>query len=44
MYFVDDADALISAASARGATVNVPATDSPYGRFAELADPQGAAF
>jgi hypothetical protein len=45
VYFtVDDTDATVSAAIAHGATVNVPAKDSPYGRFAGLADPQGAAF
>jgi predicted enzyme related to lactoylglutathione lyase len=44
-YFaVDDTDAVVSAATAHGATVTVPAKDSPYGRFAGLADPQGAAF
>ena len=45
VYFaVDDADALVSAATAHGATVNVAAKDTPYGRFAVLADPQCAAF
>jgi predicted enzyme related to lactoylglutathione lyase len=45
VYFaVDDADALVAAATARGAAINVPAKDTPYGRFAGLADPQGAAF
>jgi len=41
---VDDADALVSAAIAHGATVNVAAKDAPHGRFAGLADPQGAAY
>ena len=45
VYFaVDDTDATVSAAIAHGASLNVPAKDSPYGRFAGLADPQGAAF
>ena len=45
VYFgVDDTDAAVGAATALGATVTSSAKDSPYGRFAELADPQGAAF
>jgi uncharacterized protein len=45
VYFaVDDTDAAVATATARGAALNLPAKDSPYGRFAGLADPQGAAF
>jgi uncharacterized protein len=45
VYFgVDDTDVAVGAATALGATVTSSAKDSPYGRFAGLADPQGAAF
>ncbi len=45
VYFgVEDTDAAVAAATGLGATVNTPAKDSPYGRFAGFADPQGAAF
>lgn len=46
IYFaVDDCDAATRAASADGATVFMEPTDIPsVGRFAALADPQGAAF
>ncbi|MGV8987420.1 MAG: VOC family protein [Cypionkella sp.] len=46
IYFaVDNADATVAAAQALGAKVNVPPTDIPNtGRFAVLADPQGASF
>jgi predicted enzyme related to lactoylglutathione lyase len=45
-YFqVDDADAAVKKASALGAKVHMPPTDIPgTGRFAVLADPQGANF
>ena len=52
VYFgVEDADATVEQAKTLGATVYVPATDivpfegqPPIGRFAALADPQGAPF
>lgn len=45
VYFsVADTDAAVSSAERLGATVHVPPTDSTYGRFAVLTDPQGAAF
>lgn len=44
-YFaVDDADAAVARATAAGGTVVREASDSPYGRFAIVADPFGAAF
>ena len=44
-YFaVDDADAAVARATAAGGTVVREASDSPYGRFAVVADPFGAAF
>jgi uncharacterized protein len=45
VYFsVADTDAAVDQATALGASVTVPAKDSPYGRFAGLTDPQGAMF
>jgi predicted enzyme related to lactoylglutathione lyase len=46
VYFaVNDADATLTAARALGASILQPAMDLPdVGRFATLADPQGAAF
>jgi predicted enzyme related to lactoylglutathione lyase len=45
VYFAsDDVDATMEAATALGATVNQPATDTPYGRLAALTDPTGARF
>ena len=52
VYFgVDNADATVEQAQSLGATVIVPATDitpfegqPPIGRFAAMADPQGAPF
>ena len=45
VYFqVADTDAAVEAALAAGAAALRPAKDSPYGRFATLADPQGARF
>ena len=45
VYFgVDDTDASVSKAAELGATTLVPPTDIPPGRFAVLADPDGAAF
>jgi uncharacterized protein len=44
-YFaVDDADDAADRATAAGGTVVRPPEDSPYGRFAVVADPFGAAF
>lgn len=43
-FGVPDADATVATAGDRGAQLTVPATDSPYGRYAVLRDPQGAAF
>ena len=45
VYFaVDDTDATVAAAEEAGGSVVRAAEDSPYGRIAELADPQGARF
>jgi predicted enzyme related to lactoylglutathione lyase len=44
-YFaVDDADATVDKAVAFGGSVVRPASDMPYGRYADLSDPQGAMF
>jgi uncharacterized protein len=44
-YFaVDDADAAVEKAVSLGGSVRRPAEDMPYGRHADLADPQGAMF
>jgi uncharacterized protein len=44
MFTVADADADAGLASDRGGTVTVPPTAVPTGRFAAMADSQGAAF
>lgn len=45
VYFaVDDADETVAKAVSIGAEVMRPAEDMPYGRHADLADPQGAWF
>ncbi|MGA2837395.1 MAG: VOC family protein [Acidimicrobiales bacterium] len=45
VYFgVDDTDAAVAKAAGLGATTLVPPTDIPPGRFAVLADPDGATF
>jgi uncharacterized protein len=45
VYFaVDDTDATVTAAEGQGATIFVPPTDIPPGRFSVLGDPAGAAF
>ncbi len=45
VYFaVDDCDGSVAKAGQLGASVLSPAMDIPVGRFAVLADPQGAAF
>jgi predicted enzyme related to lactoylglutathione lyase len=43
-FWVDDVDAAVTAAGARGGTVLAPAAASPVGRTAVLADPHGADF
>lgn len=43
-FAVEDTDAAVAAVTERGGSVLMPAADSPYGRFAVVADPQGAAF
>jgi predicted enzyme related to lactoylglutathione lyase len=44
-YFaVVDVDAAVEAAQRIGGQVHIPPTDSPFGRWAILTDPQGAAF
>ena len=43
-FAVADADATVAKARELGGGVSVPATDSSYGRFAILTDPQGGAF
>lgn len=45
VYFaVDDVDAFVRDATDAGATVFVPPLDTPVGRMAGIADPQGAMF
>lgn len=45
VYFaVEDTDALVSRAVELGGKALLPATDGPFGRFAQLGDPQGAEF
>ncbi|OEJ43348.1 hydrolase [Streptomyces agglomeratus] len=45
VYFtVEDCDAAVSKATARGGALHFGPMDSPFGRFAALTDPQGAAF
>ncbi|MET9147490.1 VOC family protein [Streptomyces sp. NPDC004042] len=45
VYFtVADCDAAVSAATRLGGAVRFGPTDTPFGRFAVLADPQGALF
>ena len=45
VYFgSDDVDASVAKAEELGGTVLEPATDTPYGRMATLADPTGAVF
>ena len=41
---VDDVDAVAKKAESAGGRIIVPGTDIPVGRFAVIADPQGAAF
>ncbi|WP_028812677.1 VOC family protein [Streptomyces flavidovirens] len=45
VYFtVEDCDAAVSRATERGGELQFGPMDSPFGRFAALTDPQGAAF
>jgi predicted enzyme related to lactoylglutathione lyase len=45
LYFnVEDIDAVLARAVELGATVVLPAEDTPFGRLAELRDPTGAGF
>jgi predicted enzyme related to lactoylglutathione lyase len=45
VYFaVDDADAAVAKVAALGGTVLRPPMDMPFGRHADVADPQGAMF
>lgn len=45
VYFgVDDCDAAVKRAAERGATLRFGPMSTPFGRFATLTDPQGAAF
>ncbi|MFF0065263.1 VOC family protein [Streptomyces sp. NPDC005279] len=45
VYFgVEDCDAAVAKATARGGVLRFGPMDSPFGRFAALTDPQGAAF
>jgi uncharacterized protein len=45
VYFaVDDCDAAVAKATELGGTVLRPPEDMPYGRWADVADPQGAMF
>lgn len=45
VYFtVDDCDAAVARATERGAVVHFGPMSTPFGRFAALGDPQGAAF
>jgi predicted enzyme related to lactoylglutathione lyase len=44
-YFcVDNTDSTVDAAVKRGATLLMPASDTPFGRMAMVADPWGAPF
>ncbi len=45
MYFaVDDCDATVAKVTDRGGKLYFGPMDSPFGRFAAVGDPQGAAF
>lgn len=45
VYFaVEDTDTLVSRAVELGGKVLLPATDGPFGRFAQLGEPQRAEF
>jgi uncharacterized protein len=43
-FGVDDADAAVATIEAQGGKVTVPPMDTPFGRFAIVEDPWGAAF
>jgi hypothetical protein len=45
VYFaVEDADASARKVEELGGRISVPPTDSPFGRFSVIGDPQGGAF
>lgn len=45
VYFgVEDADEVAARAASLGGQIQAAPADSPFGRFAQLADPQGALF
>ena len=45
VYFkVDDVDATVEQVEALGGTIEKPAEDTPYGRFAACTDPTGTRF
>jgi predicted enzyme related to lactoylglutathione lyase len=45
VYFaVDDTDATVKRIEELGGRISVPPSDSPYGRFAVVSDPQGGTF
>ncbi|ALU95086.1 hypothetical protein WQO_18215 [Streptomyces globisporus C-1027] len=45
VYFaVPDCDAAVARTTERGGALHFGPADSPFGRFAVLGDPQGAAF
>ncbi|MFD0278009.1 VOC family protein [Kitasatospora sp. NPDC127111] len=43
-FAVDDCDAAVAKVTERGGKVHLGPMDSPFGRFAAVGDPQGAAF
>ncbi len=43
-FAVDDADAAVATVTSRGGKVTMPPMDTPFGRFAIVEDPWGAAF
>ena len=43
-FGVDDADAAVSTIQSNGGKVTMPPMDTPFGRFAIVEDPWGAAF
>ena len=45
VYFdTDDVDQTIAAVTSLGGSVLQPVMDTPYGRLAQVSDPQGAVF
>jgi len=43
-FAVSSTDEAVAAVEAKGGKVTVPATDTPFGRFAIVEDPWGAPF